>query len=188
MAIVLPQSLQLSVYNHEALEAQQTAVRVLYNYDHAAAYAVGEYQIDTLGSPRLIILPSAYGLTDAAWSAIEARVRDGRGAAGSPGRLRDDPHLHPTSPRCRCWESATQPYRWNCGTRRFRWAGEPLTLTYGGMKTTTLSRAQLPAIGTGSSRPLGKGKILFSALPLELNDRLDAVAAVYDYALKSRWR
>ncbi|MGC2298298.1 MAG: hypothetical protein WA476_05810 [Acidobacteriaceae bacterium] len=33
-------------------------------------------------------------------------------------------------------------------------------------------------------RPLGKGKILFSALPLELNDRLDAVAAVYSYALK----
>ena len=41
VAIVLPQSLQLSVYNHEAIEAQQTAVRVLYNYDHAAAYAVG---------------------------------------------------------------------------------------------------------------------------------------------------
>ena len=37
---------------HEAIEAQQTAVRVLYNYDHAAAYAVGEYQIETLGSPQ----------------------------------------------------------------------------------------------------------------------------------------
>ena len=95
VAIVLPQSLQLSVYNHEAIEAQQTAVRVLYNYDHAAAYAAGEYQIETLGTPRLIILPSAYGLTEAAWGAIEARVREGAVLLAS-GPFDGDAHLHPT--------------------------------------------------------------------------------------------
>ena len=67
----------------------------------------------------------------------------------------------------------------------FRWAGQPLTLTYGGMKTTTLSRAQLSGNRDWVEQPLGKGKILFSALPLELNDRLDSVAAVYAYALKA---
>src|SRR6185437_10307711 len=95
VALILPQSLQMSVYNSEAMEAQQTAVRVLYQYNHTQAYAVSEYQIDTLGSPKLILLPSAYGLSDAAWSAIEARVRDGAVLLIS-GPFSDDPHLHPT--------------------------------------------------------------------------------------------
>jgi Beta-galactosidase len=183
VAIVLPQSLQLSVYNHEALEAQQTAVRVLYNYDHAAAYAVGEYQIDTLGTPRLILLPSAYGLTDAAWNAIEARVREGAVLLIS-GPFSDDPHLHPT----RRAESVGLPYEnvpLELREQTFRWPGKPLSLTYGGMKTTTLSRARFPGDVDWVEELLGKGKILFSALPLELNDRLDAVAAVYAYALKA---
>ena len=53
------------------------------------------------------------------------------------------------------------------------------------MKTTTLSRAQLSDNRDWVEQPLGRGKILFSALPLELNDRLDSVAAVYAYALKA---
>jgi hypothetical protein len=183
VAVILPQSLQLSVYNHEALEAQQTAVRVLYNYDHATAYAVGEYQIDTLGSPRLIILPSAYGLTDAAWSAIEARVRDGAVLLAS-GPFAGDPHLHPTTHAADVGiDYQTVPL--TLREQTFQWGGSPLTLTYSGTKTTTLSRAKLPGDRDWLERPLGKGKILFSALPLELNDRLDAVAAVYGYALKA---
>jgi hypothetical protein len=67
----------------------------------------------------------------------------------------------------------------------FHWAGNPLTLSYGGMKTTVLSRARLPNDQDWAEETLGKGKILFSALPLELNDRLDAVATVYAYALKT---
>jgi hypothetical protein len=35
-----------------------------------------------------------------------------------------------------------------------------------------------------AEKPYGKGKILFAALPLELNDNLQAVADVYSYALK----
>jgi hypothetical protein len=38
--------------------------------ERAEAYAVGEYQIDRLGSPKLIILPSPYVLTAEAWDAI----------------------------------------------------------------------------------------------------------------------
>jgi hypothetical protein len=35
-----------------------------------------------------------------------------------------------------------------------------------------------------AERPLGKGKILFAALPLELNQNLQAVGDVYRYAMK----
>jgi hypothetical protein len=182
VAIVLPQSLQLSVYNSEALEAQQTAVRVLYQYDRAAAYAVGEYQIETLGSPKLIVLPSAYGLSDAAWSAIEERVRAGSVLLLS-GPFSDDPHLHATDRAARMgfgYETVPLQLR----EQKFVWAGKTLALSYRGMKTTVLNRAELPGGEEWMEKSFGKGRILFSALPLELNDRLDSVAAVYAYALK----
>ncbi len=183
VAIVLPQSLQLSVYNAEALEAQQAAVRALYNYDHTPAYAVGEYQIDLLSSPKLIILPSAYGLTDAAWKALEAHVRDGAVLLIS-GPFDADAHLHPTDRAAHIGLSyKTVPLELR--DQIFQGAGQTLPLIYGSSKTTTLSEAQLPDGKNWVELPLGKGKILFSALPLELNDRLDSVAAVYAFAIKA---
>ncbi|MGH9567461.1 MAG: hypothetical protein ACRD4I_15875, partial [Candidatus Angelobacter sp.] len=147
------------------------------------AYAVGEYQIDTLGSAKLILLPSAYGLTDAAWNAIEKRVRDGAVLLVS-GPFSDDPHLHPTNRAAGVglnYEEVPLLLR----EQKFQWAGGTLALSYGGLKTTVLSRAALPDGKDWMEQPLGKGKILFSALPLELNDRLDSIAAVYAYALKA---
>ncbi|HEY6447598.1 MAG TPA: alpha-amylase family protein [Acidobacteriaceae bacterium] len=183
IAIVLPQSLQLSVYNSEALEAQQTAVRALYNYDHAPAYAVGEYQIGTLGAPKLIILASAYGLTDNAWKALLEQVRAGAVLLIS-GPFAGDAHLHPTDRDDDVGLGyVTVPLELREQT--FTWAGVPLQLTYGGMKTTTLSRAELPGGKDWVEQPLGKGRILFSALPLELNEQLDSVAQVYAYAMKA---
>ena len=43
-------------------------------------------------------------------------------------------------------------------------------------------------LADGSSwteQPLGKGRVLYSPLPLELNDNLEAVGDVYRYALKT---
>jgi hypothetical protein len=77
VALVLPQSYQLSIYNSRALEAQQRAVRALYQYARAEAYAVGEYQIEGLGNPKLILLPSPFGLTPHAWDAIRAKRKSG---------------------------------------------------------------------------------------------------------------
>jgi hypothetical protein len=86
IAILLPQSMQMSVLNSYALEAQQTAVRAIYQQAHGQAYAVGEYQIDKLGDPKLILLLSPVGLTEQAWSVIEQKVREG-GRCWSRDRL-----------------------------------------------------------------------------------------------------
>jgi hypothetical protein len=183
IAIVLPQSLQMSVYNSEALAAQQAAVRALYNYDRATAYAVGEYQISTLGSPKLIIVPSSYGLTETAWQAIEHKVREGAVLLIS-GPFEMDEHLHPTNRAAEAglnYETVPLELR----EQNFAWAGEPLHLSYSGLKTTKLSRAELPGKQDWSEVKLGKGRILFSAFPLELNDHPEAIAAVYAYAIKA---
>jgi len=182
VAIVLPQSYQLSVSNSFAIEAQQTAVRALFNYAHSQAYAVGEYQIELLGSPKLILLPSPFGLTDEAWKAIEQRVRAGAVLLVT-GPFGEDAHLHATGRQ----ESAGLPYDSGPLTVRdllFHFPGGEETLNYAGNKTTVLSRAILPNGGDWEERQVGKGRILFSALPLELNGNLQAVADVYSYALK----
>jgi hypothetical protein len=183
VALVLPQSLQMSTYKSQATEAQQTAVRVLYQYDRAEAYAVGEYQMDTLGSPKLIVLPSAYGLTDTAWDALEAKVRQGAVLLIS-GPFSEDAHLHPTGrARKLGLDTTLAPLQQRDDTLHGPFGD--LTLRYGGMKTTILDRAILPGDKDWAELPLGKGRILFSAYPLELNDNLESIARVYTYALKA---
>jgi len=183
VAIVLPQSLQLSSHNAQALEAQQTAVRVLYQYNRVEAYAVGEYQIDTLGTPKLIILPSAYGLSEPAWAGIEARVRAGAVLLIS-GPFSADEHTHPTDRAHRIGIEATlAPLQLRDETLRSP-AGD-LPLEYPGMATTVLDRAKLAGGADFVEVPLGKGKILFSAFPLELNSDMASIAKLYAYALKT---
>jgi hypothetical protein len=183
VAIILPQSLQMSTYKSQALQAQQTAVRVLYQYNHTEAYAVGEYQIDTLGTPRLIVLPSAYGLTPAAWAALEGHVRAGATLLIS-GPFDEDAHLHPTDrARALGLDTTLAPLQLRNSTLRSP-AGD-LPLLYGGMETTILDRAELSDGKDWAEIPLGQGKILFSAYPLELNQDLSSVAKVYAYAIKT---
>ena len=182
IAIVLPQSLQLSVSNFLAIEAQQSAVRALYYYARGEAYAVGEYQIASLGSPKLIILPSPFALTEDAWQAIVARVQAGAVLLVT-GPFGGDAHFHPTGRQDQvglAYVDAPLTLR----SQVFRWAEGEAELTFGGDKTTVLSRAQMPGDQDWAEKPLGKGKILFAALPLELNQNLQAVADVYRYAMK----
>lgn len=183
VAIVLPQSNQLSVANPLAVEAQQTVVRALYGYARSDAYAVGEYQIGLLGSPKLIILPSPFGLTQTAWQAIEDRVKAGA-VLMVTGPWDGDAHMHATARQ----DSIGIPYTDEPLTVRnpvMHLAGSDEVLSFRGNKTTLLSRAVLPDESDWMEKPLGKGKILFATLPLELNDNLQAVGAVYSYALKA---
>jgi hypothetical protein len=182
-ALVLGQSLQLSVDNGLALDAQQAAVRALYQYARGQAYAVGEYQPELLGQPKLILLPSPMGLTDEAWTAIEKRVREGAVLLVT-GPFADDAHMHATGRQ----DAVGIPYSKELLTLReapFHFPGGDEQLSFGGTKTNTQSRAMLAGGEEWMEKPLGKGRILFAALPLELNDNLQAVGDVYRYALKT---
>jgi hypothetical protein len=183
VAVVLPQSLQLSVLNRYALEAQQTAVRALYNYARAEAYAVGEYQIDLLGELKLIILPSPSALTATAWDAIRKKVQGGATLLVS-GRFDGDAHLRPTG-RANEIGLGYEPESLTVRENLVQWPEGEARLVYGGDKTTFLDRAALPGGSSWAEKPLGKGRVLFAPLPLELNDNLQAVGDIYRYALKT---
>jgi hypothetical protein len=182
IALILPQSLQLSVYDALAIDAQQNAVRALYHYARGEAYAVGEYQIASLGSPKLIILPSSFALTETAWQAIVARVKAGAILLVT-GPFAGDAHFHPTGRQDQVglgYLDAPLTLRSNA----FQWPGGEEEFTFAGNKTTILSRAQISGGKDWVERPLGKGRILFAALPVELNQNLQAVGDIYRYAMK----
>ena len=182
VAIVLPQSLQFSTRNAQALQAQQTAVRVLFQQNRMEAYAVGENEMETLGRPKLILLPSAYGLSDAAWSAIEARVREGATLLAT-GPFSEDEHLHPTSRMQRLGISGTTaPLQLRDVTLHTAF-GE-LPLRFEGLSTTMLDRFRGSDGKDFVELPLGRRRILFSAFPLELNSNVETIEQVYKYALK----
>jgi len=181
VAIVLPQSLQLSVFNGAAIEAQQKCVRALYHYARSSAYVVGEYQIEMLGDPKLIILPSPWVLNRKAWDVILVKVRAGATLLVS-GRFDADEHFHPTA---RQHEVGLDYVAGPLATREnpIEWPGGRSWLTYSGDKTTHQDRAFLESGRSFAEVPVGKGRILYIPLPLELNDNLQAIGDVYKFAL-----
>lgn len=181
VAIVLPQSLQLSVFNRYALEAQQQCVRALYHHARASAYVVGEYQIHLLGDPKLIILPSPWVLTRQAWEGILAKVRGGSVLLVS-GRFDADEHFHATD---RHKEAGLSYDPGLLATRDaiVEWPGGRAFLTYPGEKCTFLERGFLPDGRTYAETKVGQGRILYVSVPIELNGNLKAIGDIYRMAL-----
>jgi hypothetical protein len=66
---------------------------------------------------------------------------------------------------------------------RLEWPGGKAELLFAGEKTNFLEKAVLPDGKSFLEMPVGKGKLLFASLPIELNENLDAVGQVYTYAL-----
>jgi hypothetical protein len=182
VAIVLPQSLQLSVFGHLGIEAQQSCVRALYHHARAEAYVVGEYQIELLGRPRLILLPSPWVLDERAWSAILASVRDGATLLVT-GRFDVDAHFWPTG-RNHGIGLEYAPEILDTRDNPVSWPGGGGIATFSGDKTTYLEQARLPGGATFARRSLGRGRVLFFSLPLELNDDLGLLGEVYRWALR----
>jgi hypothetical protein len=181
VVLVLPQSLQLSVLGHYGLEAQQRCVRALYHEARASAEAVGEYQVELLGNPRLILLPSPWILSARAWDALLGRVQAGATLLVT-GRFDGDEHFRPTG---RQHAIGLDYERGLLATREnpVQWPGGAGRAVFSGDKTTYLEKAILPGGATFARRAVGRGQVLFSSLPLELNDDLRLLGEVYRWAL-----
>ena len=181
VVLVLPQSLQLSVFGHYSLEAQQRCVRALYHEARASAEVVGEYQVELLGNPRLILLPSPWVLSARAWDVLLEKVRAGATLLVT-GRFDADEHFRRTGRQRTIgldYESDILANREN----PVQWPGGVGRAVFSGDKTTYLERAVLPGGATFARRAVGRGQLLFFSLPLELNDDLRLLGDVYRWAL-----
>ena len=181
VAIVLPQSLQLSVFGHYGIEAQQRCVRALYHEARALADVVGEYQVELLGNRRLILLPSPWALSARAWDALLEKVRGGATLLVT-GRFDADEHFRPTD-RQRAIGLDYEPGILATRDNPVRWPGGAGRAVFSGDKNTYLEQALLPGGATFARRSVGKGQVLFFTLPLELNDDLRLLGDVYRWAL-----
>ncbi len=182
IAIVIPQSLQLSAWNNVALEAQQKSVRALYNYARQSAYAVGEYQLDLLSDPKLIIVPAPWIFTQAAWDQLIAKVSAGATLLIS-GRIDADEHFWSRPSRTQDWLPGYQPGLLTTRENVVSWPGGSALLTYPGGDTTLLERGILPGGATFQEAQIGSGHLLYVPLPLELAESLDSISRVYRYAI-----
>lgn len=141
------------------------------------------YATDFLKPDIAIILPSSFGLTEGAWQAITTRVKAGAVLLVT-GPFAGDSHLHETGRQDEVGLSYTDTPL-TLRDNLFKWAGGEEEFAFSNGKTTVLSRARLTEGEDWIEKQLGKGKILFAVLPLELSDNLQGVGHIYSYAMKA---
>ncbi len=182
-AIVLPQSLQLSTFNRYSIEVQQKAVRALYQYVRGTAFAIGEYQLSDMPAAKLIIVPAPWVLNQNAWDELMAKVKAGATLLIS-GRVDADEHWQSVPGRTTGWNVGYREEALKTRYAEVNWPGDSARLSYSGDKTTYLDRGVLSGSKTFADISLGKGHVLYFALPLEMCDQMSAIGRVYKFAMK----
>jgi hypothetical protein len=183
IALVLPQSLQFSVFSGWGISVQQNAIRTLYQHARGIAFAVGEYQLSQMPDAKLIIVPSPWVMSQGAWNILMTKVKAGATLLIS-GRIDADDHWTSIPERVSDWniEYKSEPLI----TREISvdWPEGSAQLSYTGDKTTYTDRGVLSNNQTFLDIQLGNGRILYFAPPLELADQFNEVGRIYKYAMK----
>jgi hypothetical protein len=162
---------------------QQNAVRSLYYYARASAFVTGEYQLSQMPDARLIIVPAPWILNEDAWNLLMNKVKAGATLLIS-GRIDADEHWLPVPERTRNWNVDYTSAALTTREAVVKWPGGSAHLSYSADRTTYAERGVLSSGQTFLNLPLGKGCILYFAIPLELADQLDEVGRIYKYAMK----
>ncbi|MEF3306996.1 alpha-amylase family protein [Paenibacillus sp. GYB003] len=192
IVVVYPYSNDLS-NRRLAVEATSRLTRTLCYELNAHFRAVGEYELSALADrpPKLIVVPSAHNFSDRALEQLVRHVREKGGTLLLTGPAGLDEHWRPT-PRL------TEPL----GPRRLAnvlreeaiaVGGKTIPLSFGARKIAELCKeVRLSPEGapTGDGEPaglteakLGRGRLLWTGLPVELNDRTESLRELYGHVL-----
>jgi hypothetical protein len=179
VAIVTSQAAQFSVLADFQLEAQRKAIRALAYNDHLTAYAVTENQIEKLGSPKLVILPSPQALTEKAWRALLKYVETG-GNLLITGPVEHDEHWHTVA---RTQElklgGKSEPLVVHNATALV--GSRVLELSFDQQKQSWLDVLRFDDGSTFKEISYGRGRIFWAAYPVEMAEGCDAAARLYSY-------
>ncbi len=196
IAIVTSQAAQFSVQGEFQIEAQQKAVRALGYELHQPAYIIAESQIANLGSPKLVILPSAQALRESTWQALLTYVRNG-GNLLVTGPVSRDEHWHPVdrlSPLGLTGHSEplTMHVAHTTGLQakslkeqdpatkdELRFYNSLANLSYEQRKQQMLQYLDFEDGRTLKEIELGKGNIFWTAYPIELSEGVLASSTIY---------
>jgi hypothetical protein len=180
VVVVVPQSHLFSVRDF-ATAATRRAVRVMGYECLTAMRAAGEYALEREFTPaRLIVLPCAQVLTEAAWKVLTAAV--GRGATLLiTGVIDRDEHWIPVERMG--LGAAIAPV---AEEETLRLDGADVRVAF---HNESFQRVE-KAVAGGEKRaevrtiPMGAGKVIWCPLPVEVGSENAPVAALYRYALK----
>jgi hypothetical protein len=166
-----------------AWETQKKALRAMAYWDHTPLRMLPENRVAEMGSPKLVFLPSAQGLTEGAWQQLLDYVERG-GTLLVTGPVDRDEH----------WVAVDRlsPLGMNADVMPLAVRASSLTLPDG--KSFALGfpadvqqcSAETMKFGDGKSVeviPHGSGRILWAADPVEFAEGYEAAAALYRWAL-----
>lgn len=177
IAIITSQAAQYSVLSDFQLEAQRRAVRAVAYDVHLPAYIIPENQIGKLASPKLAILPSPQALGEPAWRALLHYV-DAGGSLLITGPVDRDEHWQVVSrARDLALQAHVEPLTYHAATVRL--GDRSLALTYAQPQQNWLDSLRFEDGATFKEIPHGKGRIFWTAYPVELSENEQALAELY---------
>jgi hypothetical protein len=188
IAVVTSQAAQFSVQADLQIAAQQNAVRVL-GYDlHHPCYIITANQIDKLGSPKLVILPSPQALRESTWQALLTYVRNG-GNLLVTGPVSRDEHWHVVDRYSPLGiKATTKPLTFhdariteNIGLSA---QAQMIFLSFNQQDQQLLEYLHFADNLSLRDFPVGQGHLFWCAYPIELSDSSRAAAAVYQQVVE----
>jgi hypothetical protein len=177
VTIVTSQAAQFSVIQDLQVEAQRKSVRALCYGARIAASVLAENQIGKLGSPKLVILPSAQALADSTWQALLAYVNEG-GTLLITGPVERDPHWHPAA-RARSVHIDANAEALTAHSAQIRVHGETIPLSFDQQAQSWLEELRLPNDDSFVVIPYGGGQIDWAGYPVELAQGISAASQLY---------
>ncbi len=188
IAIVTSQAAQYSVQADLQTAAQQLAVRAVGYEMRQPCYIIAENQIDKLGSPKLVILPSPQALREPTWQALLSYVRNG-GNLLVTGPVSRDEHWHLVDRYTPLGiKAATEPLTFHNATigNSVGLSSEMtmIQLSFNQQDQQVLEYLHFDDGSPIKDFPLGHGQLFWTAYPIELAETSKAPALVYRQVLE----
>jgi hypothetical protein len=185
VAVIASQAAQYSAIGDSQIEAQRKSVRALAYYDHLTPYLIYENQIEKMGSPKLAILPSAQALGEDAWQQLLKYVDRG-GNLLITGPVDRDEHWQRINRAAQFIPgSTTWPLTFHNAIQFLSVNPESIIpLSFDQQSQTWFETAQLGDGSTSYQEIVhGKGRIIWTAWPIELAQRDEAAGEFYRYVM-----
>lgn len=181
VCMVIPHSGMFSIRD-PASTATRVCVRLMHYHCRVPMRAVGEYALENLGQPRLIMLPCPRVLSQAAWETLLKAVSDGA-VLLITGPIESDEYWRPVDRLSEFEiETSVRPVTREEETIIF---GTQYRLSFGGEKIHRIDKATIGRqSGMVKTVSHGSGKLVYAPLPFELADNLEPTVALYEFALR----
>ncbi len=183
VAIVTSQAAQFSVLGNLQIEAQHNSVRALAYGLRISPYVIAENQIASLGSPRLVILPSPQSLNETTWQALLKYVKDGGNLLITGPVSRDEHWQFRDRARDLGLNARTEPQNYRGAAIHL--PDKVVPLSYVQQKQFALEALRFEDGSTWKEISSGQGKLFWSSYPAELAEGLGPAEELYRYVLAS---